>query len=79
MRLHEYAHAADVIIAAVPAEHRQTLLAYLVAGYDSETGESKHRPAYQHVAIRCEDCRDLATKKCEDCSIPRAFEDTVVE
>jgi hypothetical protein len=69
VRLSEFAHTLDVVMEAVPVEHRLTLLQFLVAGYDEATGARKHRAEYQHVAILCEDCPSLATKACETCAV----------
>jgi hypothetical protein len=79
MRLHEYAHQVDTVIGAVPQEHRPTLLAWLAARFDADTGERLELPAAAEISIRCEDCPELATVKCETCPTLRAFDDTEIE
>jgi hypothetical protein len=75
MRLHDYAHQADVILAAVPLEHRPTLLAWIAARYHPETGEQRHVSPSVDVSIRCEDCPELGTGTCDECGVLRTIMD----
>jgi hypothetical protein len=78
MRLAEYVHQIDVIIGAVPAEYRPSLLAWISARYNLETGRRMEVPEAIEIAVHCDDCPDIATIKCDTCPVLRAFDDTDV-